>query len=87
VGEAFFEAALKQIEQTGFIARGDASIVPAPTPHIASLEREVLEKGETPNDWSEAKAHKHYADTSCLIKNDESYFVFKSVLRSIGVTL
>jgi len=81
VGEDFFDAALKQVEQSGFIARGgqmiDASIVPAPTPQIKREDREKLENGETPEDWSEAKARQHDPDARWTKKNGKSYFGYK----------
>ena len=81
VGKEFFDAALKQIEQAGFIPRGgqmiDASIVPAPTPRIKREEREKLENGETPEDWSEAKARQHDPDARWTKKNGKAYFGYK----------
>jgi len=81
VGQAFFEAVLRQVEQAGYIARGgqlvDASIVPAPTARIKSEERRQLENGETPAHWSEAKKRQHDPDARWTKKNGRSYFGYK----------
>ena len=81
VGAEFFEAVLRQVERSGYIARGgqmlDASIIPAPTARIKKKEREQLENGETPESWSKAKAAQHDPDARWVKKNNKSYFGYK----------
>jgi transposase, IS5 family len=71
----------RQLGAAGYIARGgqliDASIVRAPVQHFTSAEREVLERGETPEAWSPAKRAQKDLDARWTKKHGKSYHGYK----------
>jgi IS5 family transposase len=81
VGEAFVDAALRQVEPAGYIARGgqmvDASIIPAPKSRLKKDERQALENHEIPENWSKAKVRQHDPDARWTKKHGQSYFGYK----------
>lgn len=71
----------RQLGAAGYIARGgqliDASIVRAPVQHFTSADREVLERGETPEGWSPSKRVQKDLDARWTKKHGKSYHGYK----------
>lgn len=67
---ASFEA---ELAGQGYIAMGgtivDASIVPAPRQKLTKEEKEKINTGETPDDWSEHKAAQKDTDARSILKH------------------
>lgn len=75
------EAVGRQLSKAGFIARGgqiiDASIVTAPIQRNRREENEAIGRGETPDDWSEAKRPQKDVDARWTQKHGKSYYGYK----------
>ena len=80
--EAIAEAVQLQLAQAGYLARNgqliDASIVRAPVQHFSKAEKEVIERGEIPQDWSPAKRAQKDLDARWTKKHGKSYFGYKA---------
>ena len=85
IGEAAAKALFNGMDQQllgkGFIARCgqmvDASIVPAPKQHFTGKEKEALDEGKIPPQWSEAKRRQKDLDASWTKKHKKSYVGYK----------
>jgi IS5 family transposase len=78
---ALFAEVQRQMARRGFVARCgqiiDATLVPAPKQHFTREERERLERGEVPQEWSAAKRRQKDLDASWTKKHGESHFGYK----------
>lgn len=78
---ALFQAVDSQLLSHGFIARCgqiiDATLVPAPIQRFTKQEKEQLEQGEAPQDWSEAKRRQKDLDATHTKKHGKSYHGYK----------
>lgn len=78
---AIFQGVDIQLNQHGYMARCgqaiDATLVPAPRQHISKQERAVIEQGQTPSDWSEAKRRQKDLDATHTKKHGQGYFGYK----------
>jgi len=63
----------RQIEAAGFVARQgqmvDATLVEAPIQHFTKQEKEVIDRGDIPEEWSEAKRRQKDLDASWTKKH------------------
>jgi IS5 family transposase len=93
------EAVQQQLAVAGYVARNgqliDATIVRAPVQHFTREEKESLERGEIPADWSPAKRAQKDLDARWTKKHGKSYFGYKAhasadvrhkVVRKVVVT-
>ena len=75
-------AVQQQLAQAGYIARNgqliDATIVAAPVQHFTKAEKEILDRGEIPQDWSPAKRAQKDLDARWTKKHGKSYFGYKA---------
>lgn len=80
--DAIFEAVQVQLAQAGFLARNgqliDASILRAPVQHFTKAEKQTLDRGEVPEDWSPAKRAQKDVDARWTKKHGKSYFGYKA---------
>lgn len=76
------EAVQRQLAGAGYIARNgqliDATIVRAPVQHFTRQEKEILARGEIPEDWSPAKRAQKDVDARWTRKHGKSYFGYKA---------
>lgn len=76
------QAVQRQLAGAGFIARNgqliDASIVRAPVQHFTSADKEILDRGEVPLDWSPAKRAQKDLDARWTKKHGKSYHGYKA---------
>ena len=76
------EAVQQQLSMAGYIARNgqliDATIVRAPVQHFTKAEKETLDRGEIPQDWSPAKRAQKDLDARWTKKHGKSYFGYKA---------
>lgn len=76
------EAVQRQLAGAGYIARNgqliDATIVRAPVQHFTRQEKEILARGEIPEDWSPAKRAQKDVDARWTKKHGKSYFGYKA---------
>ncbi len=76
-----FQGVDMQLHRHGFMARGgqaiDATIVPAPKQHFSKQDKEQLEQGQVPSDWSEAKRRQKDLDATHTKKHGKSYHGYK----------
>jgi IS5 family transposase len=79
--ETIFEAANRELDRHGYLARGgqiiDASIVPAPRQHLGKGEKELIKKQAVPVDWPPAKRRQKDTDATWTKKHGKSYFGYK----------
>lgn len=79
--QAIFEGVEKQLLKAGYIARGgqivDATLIPVPKQRLTSREKETLEQGTVPEDWSEAKRRQKDVDATWTKKHGKSTFGYK----------
>ena len=75
-------AVQRQLAGAGYIARNgqliDATIVRAPVQHFTKAEKEVLERGEIPGDWSANKRAQKDVDARWTKKHGKSFFGYKA---------
>lgn len=75
-------AVQQQLAVAGYIARNgqliDATIVRAPVQHFSRQEKEILGRGEIPEDWSPAKRAQKDLDARWTKKHGKSYFGYKA---------
>lgn len=94
------EAVSGQLARAGFIARGgqiiDASIVSAPIQRNSREENAAIGRGETPEDWSDAKRAQKDVDARWTTKHGKQYYGYKlpansdrrwGFIRSVEVTV
>jgi len=76
------EAVQQQLAGAGYIARNgqliDATIVRAPVQHFSKAEKEVLDRGDIPEDWSAAKRAQKDLDARWTKKHGKSFFGYKA---------
>ena len=81
-----FNGVESQLFVKGFIPRGgqiiDATLVQAPIQRNTRKENEQIKKGETPEDWSDAKRSQKDTDATWTKKHGKSHFGYK---MSIGM--
>lgn len=79
--DAVLESVNRQINEAGYVARGgqmiDATLVSAPIQHMSKEEKEAIDQGETPADWSEAKRRQKDTDACWTKKHGKSHFGYK----------
>lgn len=79
--KALFDGVTAQLLKKGFIARGgqiiDATLVPAPKQHNRRSERELLDQGALPADWTPAKRRQKDIDATWTKKHGTSHFGYK----------
>jgi IS5 family transposase len=79
--DALFDGVQRQLQQHGFIARGgqivDATLVEAPRQHFRKAEKETLEKGETPAEWTDAQRRQRDIEASWTKKHGKSHHGYK----------
>lgn len=79
--ETIFEAANRELDKHGYLARGgqmiDASIVPAPKQHRPKGEKALIKEQAMPIDWSPAKRRQKDIDAMWTKKHGKSYFGYK----------
>jgi transposase, IS5 family len=79
--DALFDAVQRQLQQHGFIARGgqivDATLVEAPRQHFRKAEKEKLEQGETPTEWTDAQRRQKDTEASWTKKHGKSHHGYK----------
>jgi IS5 family transposase len=79
--ETIFEAANRELDKHGYLARGgqmiDASIVPAPKQHLPKDEKALIKEQAMPIDWSPAKRRQKDRDATWTKKHGKSYFGYK----------
>lgn len=84
--QAIFEGVEKQLLKAGFIARGgqivDATLIPVPKQRLTSREKEALEQGTVPEDWSQSKQRQKDLEATWTKKHGKSHLGYK---LSIGV--
>jgi IS5 family transposase len=72
----------EQLARAGYSARCgqliDATIVRTPVQHFTRAEKETLERGEIPDDWSAAKRAQKDLDAAWTKKHVKSYFGHKA---------
>jgi IS5 family transposase len=75
------EAVSGQLARAGFIARGgqiiDASIVSAPIQRNSREENAAIGRGETPEDWSDAKRAQKDVEARWTTKHGKHYYGYK----------
>lgn len=76
-----FESVSRQVTAAGYVARSgqmiDATLVSAPVQHVSKREKETLEQGDVPSEWSEAKRRQKDTDARWTKKHGKSYFGYK----------
>lgn len=79
--ETIFEAANRELDKHGYLARGgqmiDASIVPAPKQHLPKDEKALIKEQAMPIDWPPAKRRQKDRDATWTKKHGKSYFGYK----------
>lgn len=79
--KALFDSVSAQLLKQGFIARGgqiiDATLVRAPKQHHRRSEKEVLEHGAMPAEWTPAKRRQKDLDATWTKKHGKSHFGYK----------
>jgi len=79
--QALFDGVAAQLLKQGFIARGgqivDATLVPAPRQHHSRGDKEQLDQGAMPADWSPSKRRQKDGDATWTKKHGKSYFGYK----------
>ena len=72
----------RQLASAGLIAKGgqmiDATIVPAPRVQLTKEEKEVVDRGETPDQWSNKQAAHKDTDAHWTAKRGQWYFGYKA---------
>lgn len=83
---ALFQGVDNQLHRHGYLARCgqiiDATLVNAPVQHFTKQERQQLEQGEVPAQWSAAKRRQKDLDATHTKKHGKSYHGYK---MSVGV--
>ena len=78
---ALFQGVDAQIEQHGYMARGgqiiDATLVAAPIQRFTSKDKEVLDEGQIPQDWSPAKRGQKDLDATHTKKHGKWHHGYK----------
>jgi len=76
-----FDEVNRQLAEHGYIARCgqiiDASIVEAPRQHLSREEKQVVEAGMTPEEWTPAKRRQKDPDASWTKKHGRSFHGYK----------
>jgi transposase, IS5 family len=79
--ETIFEAANRELDKHGYLARGgqiiDASIVPAPKQRLPKEQKALIKDQAMPIDWSPAKRRQKDIDATRAKKHGKSYFGYK----------
>ena len=79
--QALFDEVERQLLSKGYIARGgqmiDASIAPAPKQHFTREEKESIDAGAVPADWTPAKRCQKDLDATWTKKHGRSYHGYK----------
>jgi IS5 family transposase len=79
---AIMEAVQRQLALSGYIARNgqmiDATIVRAPIQHFTKQEKEILDRGDVPADWSPAKRAQKDLDVRWTKKHGKSFHGYKA---------
>jgi len=79
--DVIFDEVNRQLAEHGYIARCgqiiDASIVEAPRQHLSREEKQVVEAGETPENWTPAKRRQKDPDASWTKKHGRSFHGYK----------
>lgn len=78
---ALFEGVHAQLMRHGYMARGgqiiDATLIPAPKQKMSKSERQCIEQGEVPEDWSQAKRRQKDLDATWTCKHGKHHFGYK----------
>ena len=98
-GAKLFADVERQLASAGRIAKGgqmiDATIVPAPRVQLNKEEKEVVDRGETPDQWSKKQVAHKDTDAHWTAKRGQWYFGYKAhvnadqankLMRDIEVT-
>jgi IS5 family transposase len=79
--ETIFEAANRELDKHGYLARGgqmiDASIVPAPKQQLTKDEKALIKEQAMPIDWPPAKRRQKDRDATWTKKHGTSHFGYK----------
>jgi IS5 family transposase len=74
------------LNEKGFEAAGgqivDATIIPVPIQHNSEEETEQIKKGQTPDNWSEAKAEQKDIDARWTKKGNKSFYGYKDHINA-----
>ena len=78
---ALFQAVDGQLLQHGYMARCgqiiDATLVPAPIQHLTKQDKEQLDQGNIPSDWSQAKRRQKDLNATHTKKHGKGYHGYK----------
>lgn len=79
--DLIFESVTRQVTEAGYVARSgqmiDATLVSAPIQHVSKREKDVIEQGDTPSDWNDAKRRQKDTEARWTKKHGKSYFGYK----------
>jgi IS5 family transposase len=81
-----FEKFGEYLSEKGFKASGgqliDATIIEVPIQHNSTEETEQIKEGQTPENWSEAKAAQKDEDARWTKKGDKSFYGYKDHINA-----
>jgi IS5 family transposase len=81
-----FDKFEEYLRENGFKAEGgqliDATIIEVPVQHNSSSENKQIKNGETPEEWSDAKASQKDTDAHWTKKGNKSYYGYKDHINA-----